>query len=51
MKPRLPWSVRYALAAYEAGKPLPSWLLLSVQMHLYGGGCAACHHPSNRKAT
>jgi hypothetical protein len=38
----LPWVVRYALAAHDAGKPLPSWLLMSVQMVRYGGGCAAC---------
>lgn len=36
----LPWTVRYAIAANAHGRPLPSWLLLSVQMVLNGHGCA-----------
>lgn len=39
---RLPWAVRYALAAHEAGKPLPTHLLMCVQMVNNGEGCASC---------
>jgi hypothetical protein len=39
----LPWAVRYALAAHDAGKPLPPWLLMSVQYVRHGFGCSACH--------
>jgi hypothetical protein len=38
----VPWSVRFALAAYDSGKPLPPWLLMAVQMLRYGYGCSAC---------
>ena len=38
----LPWTVRYAIAAHQHGRPLPSWLLMSVQMVLNGGGCPSC---------
>lgn len=37
----LPWVVRYALAAYDAGKPLPNHLLMCVQMIRNGEGCAS----------
>jgi hypothetical protein len=38
----IPWAVRYALAAHDDGRPLPPWLLMSVQMLRNGGGCCAC---------
>jgi hypothetical protein len=38
----MPWSVRYALAAHEAGWVIPPWLLMAVQMTQNGHGCAAC---------
>lgn len=38
----LPWAVRYALAAYDAGHPLPPWLLMAVQYVRNGGGCPSC---------
>lgn len=37
----IPWAVRYALAAHDAGRPLPSWLLMSVQMVRNGEGCTS----------
>jgi hypothetical protein len=41
----LPWTVRYALAAHDAGRPLPTHLLMCVQYVRNGFGC-----PSGRKA-
>ena len=38
----IPWTVRYALARYNAGQPIPSWLELAVQMTYQRGGCHAC---------
>jgi hypothetical protein len=43
-----PWAVRYALAAHDYGKPLPSWLLMAVQMSRNAAGCASCHVGSSR---
>lgn len=40
---RLPWNVRFALAAHEAGWKLPNHLLMCVQMINNGEGCVACH--------
>lgn len=39
----IPWTVRYAHAAIQAGKPVPSWLRLAVDMAYNAGGCVACH--------
>lgn len=38
----LAWVVRYALAAHDAGWPLPDHLLMCVQYVRNGGGCASC---------
>lgn len=39
---KLSWTVRYALAAHDAGKPLPPHLLMCVQMIRNGYGCTSC---------
>jgi hypothetical protein len=38
----LPWNVRFALAAHDAGWTLPDHLLMAVQMIRNGEGCASC---------
>lgn len=39
----IPWNVRYAIAQHDIGRPVPSWLLMSIQMVRNGEGCASCH--------
>lgn len=37
----IPWTVRYAKAQLDIGRPVPNWLHMSVQM-VYNA--PACHH-------
>jgi len=39
---KLPWTVRFALSAHDAGWTLPPYLLMCVQMVRNGYGCSAC---------
>jgi hypothetical protein len=34
---KVPWTVRYAAAQIDMGRPVPSWLLMAVQMWRNGG--------------